>query len=151
MEELKQNRVSRAIWNWADLPDRSIEGARRRSRAMVRGVVMVAIAAVLGLVFQAWHAAVVALVLCLFVLATGLWLPTLFEAVEKAIKKTAQVAGTILTWLLLVPFFCLFFVPARFFLWIRGIDPLQRRFPSREPTYWQDRPTRVSGRLERQF
>jgi hypothetical protein len=70
----------------------------------------------------------------------GLFLPRAFAAIERFFLRFAAVVGVVLTWLLLVPVFLLFFTPARLILAWRGKDPLHRRCPTDQPTYWTDRP-----------
>lgn len=56
----------------------------------------------------------------------------------------AIAAGKGITFLLLVPFFYLVFVPGRLLLALSGRDPLNRRFPSDEPSYWVKRAPGIS-------
>ncbi len=61
-------------------------------------------------------------------------------------------AGKGLTYLLLVPFFYLFFTPAALILRAQGRDPLHRRFRDKRWTYWISRsPKERDENIDRQF
>jgi hypothetical protein len=72
----------------------------------------------------------------LVVLASSLLIPRLFAAIERFGRRLGLWLGTALTYLLLVPFFYLVFVPGRVILMLTGRDPMQRRFPSPEDSCW---------------
>lgn len=86
--------------------------------------------------FEARHAGLVLSGFAVLVLVSGLWIPAVFALFERLGRGAAAVVGVVLTWSLLVPFFYLFFTPARLWLGLRGKDPLQRRFSSDADTYW---------------
>jgi hypothetical protein len=58
---------------------------------------------------------------------------------RNAARKTIRVSTAVLTVVLLTPFFYLVFVPARIILVLRGIDPLDRKFPSGGTSCWVPR------------
>lgn len=72
-------------------------------------------------------------------LVSGLLIPALFIRIEKAGQALGRGVSVALTWILLVPFYFLVFVPGRLILMARGIDPLCRQFPTDAPTYWVPR------------
>lgn len=86
------------------------------------------------------------------VLVSGLFLPPVFAAIERFGKRLGQWVGTGLTWGLLVPFYYLCFVPLHLLQKISGKDPLRRRFPTDEPTYWTPRgPVKDANQYRKQF
>ena len=142
--DFDQNRVSRVVWRWREptQPDRKPDPARsRRVRACVQFAVMLGVSLVFFLLNR-WtgkpHAVVAPVVLGLacFVLVSGFLVPPLFDAFDRLMKALGRWAGAGLTWLLLVPFFFLVFVPARVGLLLRGKDPMKRKFRSPETTFW---------------
>lgn len=145
--------VHSAVWPWRNPP----AGARpagpvapARSAVLLQVLVMAAV----GGVLYRWHPAgsFAVWILAGAVLVSGLFFPKVFRALELAGKRLGQWVGTALTWLLLAPFFYLCFVPARLFLRLRGKDPLQRRFPGREASYWTLRkPVTEPAQYRRQF
>ena len=72
-------------------------------------------------------------------LIAGLFVPPLHAAITRFGKWLGHVVGVGCTWLLLVPFFYLFFTPARLFMLLGGKDPLTRRWDRAAATYWADR------------
>lgn len=66
----------------------------------------------------------------------GLFVPPLFHAIEKGGRKLGFGIALCLNYLLLTPFFFIVFGFGRFMLKIKGLDPLCRAFPTKEPTYW---------------
>jgi hypothetical protein len=56
------------------------------------------------------------------------------EIVQEYLTKFVSI---IVTWLLLVPFYYLCFVPGRLIQLLSGKDPMERRFPGKVPSYWK--------------
>ena len=145
--------VAAVVWPWRNPP----AGARpagpvapARSVVLLQVLVMAAVGGVLYRWLPAGSFAV--WILAGAVLVSGLFFPKVFRALELAGKRLGQWVGTALTWLLLAPFFYLCFVPARLLLRLRGKDPLQRRFPGREASYWTLRkPVTEPAQYRRQF
>ena len=141
-DEFKQSPVSETAWPWMRPagPAPADAGRARRRRTLIQFAVALMAAGILyfGLEFRrmAW----VVLGVAGFLLISGLWIAPLFNAVERFLARFARWIGLGLTWLLLVPFFFLVFVPARVLLALRGKDPMRRRFPSNETTAWITRP-----------
>jgi len=107
-----------------------------------------------GLFFWLEHRAMGVVVWSLagVVLASGLFLPPVFAAIERFGRRLGQGAGVLLTWGLLVPFYYLCFGTLRLAQRLGGKDPLCRKFPSDEPTYWTPRPpVRDMARYRKQF
>ena len=75
-----------------------------------------------------------------FVFVAGCFIQPLFLAFEKGGRRFGQWVATGVTWLLLVPFFYLCFIPGRIVILLTGKDPLTRRFPSKAATLWVPRP-----------
>lgn len=86
------------------------------------------------------------------VLASGLFLPSLFLKLERGGRWLGHAAGISLTWLLLVPMFYLVFLPGRLILILTRRDPMARKFPTTESTYWIPRkPVANPDDYKRQF
>ena len=145
--------VAAVVWPWRNPP----AGARpagpvapARSAVLLQVFVM---AAAGGILYRRHPAGSLAVwILAAVVLVSGFFVPKVFRALEHAGRRLGQWIGTALTWLLLAPFFYLCFVPARLLLRLRGKDPLQRRFPGREASYWTPRkPVADPAQYRRQF
>jgi hypothetical protein len=85
------------------------------------------------------------------ILLAGLLAPGLFERWERLGRAVARGVGTLMTWLVLVPFFYLVFLPARVVLAMARRDPMRRAFPTQEATYWVARPPARPDHYTRQF
>jgi hypothetical protein len=143
MTESARNRVAETVWPRVRRVDEAVEtpgGMPRQAKAALQALVTLIIAwllhrygphPVMGKIVAACAGVV---------LVSGLFIPPLFYAIERGGQKLGGWVATGLTWLLLVPFFYLVFVPGRVLLALRGVDPMQRRFPTGDPTYWYPRP-----------
>ena len=116
------------------------DDSSRYVRATIQFTVMIIIGLVLYFKFDHIVMGRIVFGLAVIVLVSGLCIPPVFHAIERFGRALGHGAATGLTWLLLVPFFYIVFVPARFFLKLRGKDPLCRAFPTQEATYWVPRP-----------
>lgn len=144
-----RGRVSEAVWPWKQ----AAPAAGTRSdfrppwfRGGLQCLIMLAIGWVL---FRFVEHRIMAFVVWGFagvVLVSSVWIPGVFAAIEHFGQRLGRWVGTGLTYLLLVPFFYLVFVPGHVLLWLLGRDPMHRRFPSPEPTCWSLRRTRMDER-----
>lgn len=105
-----------------------------------RATLQFAVMLTVGLLFLLWLkkpvTAGIVLGLSGVVLVCGLFIPPAFMAIERFGHNLGKWVATGLTWLLLVPFFYICFVPARIIMAISGKDPLNLKFNSRATTYW---------------
>jgi hypothetical protein len=74
--------------------------------------------------------------LAVLVLVGGWLLPPLFHGFERFGQWLGKSIAIALNWGLLTPFFYLCFVPGRLMLRIKGIDPMDRRFPDDRASFW---------------
>ena len=148
-----QPTVLQVTWNWREPgqdPGRAATNMRRL--AFLQAVVMCAVAAILHFVLGHELAAKVIAGLAGVVLMLGMYLPNIYRHVHRFGQTLGQAVGTILVYLLLVPFFYLFFLPVALWLRLRGRDPLHRSFRDAKWTYWVSRQTRPRGHnIDRQF
>lgn len=150
-----QPTVASVVWPW-----REKEAAKSAPKpnaspwkaAVGQAAVMAAIGA--GLFRWLGHRTmgIVAWALAGLVLFSGLFLPSLFAAIERFGQRLGKWVGAILTWGLLVPFYYLGFYPLHLALKLQGKDPLQRRLHAGEPTYWTPRkPVADAAQYRKQF
>jgi len=140
MTDFHQNPVSAAIWPWVTQNGQATATASRRPWAKL------AISAVIGGgvgSYLLWRdhqvgACIVYSIVGLIV-GSGLLCPPLYRRIERVFQAFGSLVGTALTWILLVPFFFLVFPFAHLCLLLRGNDPLTRKFPTDQPTYWSER------------
>lgn len=144
--------VAAVVWNWRG-PSAPPSGAVPGVAAALKQVVVMGIVGA-GLYFWLEHRAMGAVVWSLagIVLASCLFLPPVFAAIERLGRQMGQGVGVLLTWGLLVPFYYLCFGSLRLMQRLGGKDPLCRKFPSDESTYWTPRkPVRNVSQYRKQF
>lgn len=134
--------ASRVIWDWRE---RRAEGLReeRRRRTRRLGTIQSAVGAgISAVIYLLGHPvfAMVVLGIAGFTLAAALLSPLgLSLRIQRFLGHVGTAVGHLVTWLLLVPLFLLFFVPFRL-LFRRGRrDPLDRRLEPERATYWRTR------------
>lgn len=128
------------------------KGNARRGGMLLAQVVIPASMGGLALARGHLRAAVALWAVAALFLVSGLFIPALHARLDAAGRAVGRAFATALTWVLLVPVFLLVFVPGRLVLKLRGVDPLTRRFPSAEPTYWVPRkPAAGDDDYKRQF
>lgn len=111
-----------------------------RRRATVQAVGLTLVSGGLAWLF---HQPVPALIVAGLAVVTGFcgWFaPAWFGVLDKAVRTLARLIGTAMTWILLVPFYYLFFGIARLCLVVRGRDPMTRRWNNQQTSYWVARP-----------
>jgi len=107
-----------------------------KTKATIQAPVM----ALVGYVIYRWtgHLIGPAIVWTLagLVLVGGWFVPAIFHGFERFGMWLAKWVALILNWGLLTPFFYLCFFPGRLILLARGIDPMDRAYPSDKPSFW---------------
>ena len=148
----KANRVIGAIWQWRDRAKREeAEQVRKRLRwALIQFVVMLAVGGMLILLRFVLSGAIFLCIACASI-ACARMAPGIYDALDRVIAAIVDTVRLVLTWLLLVPFFYLCFLSGRLVLLILDRDPMRRKFPSVERTYWIPRPPRRPDHFERQY
>lgn len=154
MQETKPRRVLQATWNWqspVDAAPGEQAGGLRRS-AVIQSLVMGLIAAVLFLGLHHLILARIIWALASLVLVLGLIFPPAYRPVHAFGQWLGRVVGKGLSYLLLVPFFYLFFTPVALILRLQGRDPLHRGFRDPQWTYWLARSPKGPGEnIDKQF
>ena len=140
MHAKTSDRVMETVWPWQKPPDgRSAE--KTGPRALLQAGILAAIGAGLFWGFHREAMAGVAWTMGALVGLSGLLAPRVFKAIERLGRRLGQGVGIGLTYLLLVPFYFLVFVPAHAVLAFRGKDPMKRQFPSPDETCWTPKKT----------
>ena len=137
MDEKKGFRVSAATWTWRTDAGED-DGPCRADRKRV--VAEFCVGLVLGLlVFHVFHKAILGTIvfsIAGLALVSGLCIPRLHAWIRMLGLWLGRVVGIGLSWILLAPFFYVFFSLGRLFVAVSGKDPLQRRFPGGQNSYW---------------
>lgn len=151
--QFQQDEVSQAIWPWCKDPGNNPghEQGTTLRRAVFQALVG-GIAGALVFFFTARRAiAFVVWAIALFLLTTGIVLPRFYRLIDKGMQRFGHAVGVALTYLLLVPFYYLIFVPGHGLMRLLGRDPLKMRFPDKNPTAWSPRPPMKPNHFKRQF
>lgn len=152
-DELRPNEETG--WSWSGLgvaPSPTRHGLPHRLQGVAQGCAAAAVGLILTFGFgkRLIGGFAVLVGLCLAFLASCS--PTAFAKVNQFFACLGRVVGSLLTCLLLVPFFFLCFVPGRIVLWIARRDPMTRDWDSSSDSYWtlRDGPL-TERRYDRQY
>lgn len=134
--------VQETVWNWREKSGRGAgpsESASLRRQAIIQALVM----GVIGFALLKWigHATFAKVVwgLAGVVLVLGLAAPRAYRPIHRFGRWLGRAVGVLLTYVLLVPLYFLFFTPAALYLRLRGRDPMQRRPRDAQYTCWVPR------------
>lgn len=134
------DRVMETVWPWWKTPESRVAESCVR-RALIQAAILAAVGAGLRFGLHREIMAGVAWGMGALIAVSGFFVPSLFRAIERLGGRLGHGTGVALTYLLLVPFYFLVFVPARAVLALRGKDPMQRRFPAPEASCWTPKKT----------
>ena len=133
-------KVLAATWNWRQPKSEAPAPAKSLRRAAVlQALVMSVVSALLQYGLGHVLAGRIVAGLALLVLVLGIFVPAAYRPLHTFGQTLGRWVGTALTYLLLVPFFFLFFAPVALWLRLRGHDPLHRTFRDPQWTYWISR------------
>jgi hypothetical protein len=154
MPETPTPRVLQATWDWRARTGSAVVTAAEnlRSSALLQGAVMGLVGAALHFGFHHFLFARIVWGLAVLVVFLGLFIPAAYRPLHAFGRWLGRVVGQGLTYLLLVPFFFLFFLPVAWILRLQGRDPLHRDFRDSQWTYWIARSIRERGdNIDKQF
>ena len=134
------DRVMETVWSWRK-PREGRPAEKTALRASIQAGILAAVGAGLYFGLHRRGMAGVAWGMGALVGISGLLAPRVFKAIERFGQRLGQGVGIFLTYLLLVPFYFLVFVPAHAVLALRGKDPMQRQFPCPDETCWTPKKT----------
>jgi hypothetical protein len=155
-EEFVEEVRSRSVLDWQVDPRRPARASSARPllrrSAMIQAAVMAAVG--IALYFLLGHRLVARIVWGLggLFLLLGLLAPAAYLPLHRFGRWLGRVVGALLLYLLLVPFFFLFFFPVSILLRLQGRDPMCRRMRPVGLTYWLPRLRRSdASHYQRQF
>ena len=154
MPEVPPRSVMQATWNWRSRMGTShaVPAVDHRRSALVQALVMGLIAAVLFFGLHHHLLAHIIWTLAGLVLILGLVFPPAYRPIHAFGQWSGRVVGKVLTYLLLAPFYFLFFTPVAMILRLQNRDPLHRGFRDPQWSYWIGRSPKVRGEnIDRQF
>jgi hypothetical protein len=139
MTEPADKSAAEVMWQWQGSASPKPPPKSHLTMTLIQTAVAYAIASLLIFYRQHYIAGAIIYTLGTVVLFAGLFIPPLHAAITRFGLWLGRAVGLGMTWLLLVPFFYLFFTTGRLFLLLTGKDPLTRRWNRAAPTYWTDR------------
>ncbi|HXI84202.1 MAG TPA: hypothetical protein VNL17_08945 [Verrucomicrobiae bacterium] len=151
MSTLPSRRPPELAWKWPTSSQNKETATPSVGHVVIQALVPAAVA---GVFFLRNHRVAGWIVLALsgWMLVSGLLLPRAFLAVERALKAFGRLVALGLTWLLLVVFFFLFFLPLSLFLRRQMRALLALEFDKNQASYWQDRlPVSDAEHFQRQY
>jgi TM2 domain-containing membrane protein YozV len=149
-----KNKISEPSWKWRyqrGKPSISRNGSRT-GKLIIQSIIAFAVAALFAFVFHRVIFAGIVAGIGLIILVCGLFIPRVYSAIERLIGVFAFGVGQFLTWLLLVPFYYLCFLPARIILSLSRRDPMKRVWDQSASTYWdKKRDLQGNNRMTNQY
>ena len=151
----KNNKIiSGPSWKWWYHRNQPAVSRQKSGRAKIifQSIIAFAVAALFAFIFHRVLFAVIVAIIGFIVLICGLFIPKVYSAIERIIGVFALGVGQFLTWLLLVPFYYLCFLPARMLLTLTRHDPMKRAWDPPAPTYWDEiKHVSDSNQITRQY
>jgi len=129
--------VARVVWNWRE-SDFTEETTRRvrRKRSLIRFCIIFLIGSVLFFPLRHVWIGGILYVLSFLILVGGFAVPQIYSAFERVGRFLTITIGCLFTWVLMIPFFYVCFVPGRILLCLFRKDPLQRARTPGAQSYW---------------
>ncbi len=147
-------KASAVIWRWREgelETDVKPSAASVRLRGSLQALPGFAVAAAFYL-FWSKTAAAIALAVTALVLFCVIASPLgLYALVRRLFDATGRTAGRVMTWVVMVPIFYLFFLPFGKLLRRGRRDRLHRSFDREAETYWEAHAPMQSSSLDRQY
>ncbi len=135
-----ERRVYETIWNWrentAGKSQVPSESAYLRRKAVLQAVIMGIVGILLHFGLHHRLFALIVWILAASILMLGLLVPRAYRPIHRFGTWLGWVVGVALLYILLVPFFYLFFFPVSLLLKIQGRDPMHRGMSPVGLTYW---------------
>lgn len=147
MAEFQQNPVSQTVWPWQETTPETRDDVRPPAAQAVLGLVISA--SIAGSIYWWKHeahptgaliAVSVIATISLTITLLALFSASGYKVVHKILGTITTVVSTLLTWILLAPFYFLCFPLGRLSQVLKRKDPMHRAFPGSEESYWVKRP-----------
>ncbi len=122
-----------------DAPDKIT--AERLRRSCARAALLVAIAILIGLLGHI-KSAIVLTILAICLTGSAVFAPHVFDRLDSFVAVATGCVGTLLAWIVLVPFFFLVITPAGIVRRALRGDILNLTFPARSQSLWRPKSAR---------
>jgi hypothetical protein len=144
--------ASAVIWRWRGDP-----AAQRPApgRARLHGALQALAGAAVGAIFFLFWSrkvAAVAFAMSAFVGLSALLSPTgFYPRLRRFFDATGHAVGVVVTWIVMVPIFYLFFFPFGVLMRRGRNDRMRRYYETDAPTYWEPHAAMQTSSRERQY
>jgi len=146
--------ISGSAWKWRYQRNQPAVSRQKpgMGKLIFQSIIAFTVAGLFAFIFRHVLFAGIVAGIGLLILVCGLFIPKVYSAFERIIGIFAFGVGQALTWLLLVPFYYLCFLPARIMLSLTKRDPMKRAWDSSAPTYWTEkRDIQDNNRMTKQY
>jgi hypothetical protein len=135
-ECIGKSKVSETIWDWQES---STYQKKAKPPFIISLITLLVGWTIASLLFYFGHVLIALLTCCvsLVVFLIGQFFPNLYFYVEFFLQKFSGIVGIIFTWMLLVPFFYVFFPFGRLMQLIKKKDKMHRIFDLDVVSYWK--------------
>lgn len=142
MTDYPQNPVSKATWPWVAPPteQKSPPASHGRKKVLITTPIALGIAYCVHRFLNHTIMAYVIMCIALFIAFSAFVLPPVYAAIDRFFLRLGHWVGATVTWLLLVPFFVIFFIPGRALFSLFGKDPMARRRLPADQSGWHQHP-----------
>ena len=133
--------VERTVWNWRE-PGQVGTPAKPREAiirsALIKSLLILALAVVIYVEFKKPVPGIMLGAAAIVMFAVAVVSVKAYILIEKVAMRFGEKVGLAMTWLLLTPFYYLFFSLARLGMALQGKDPLCRAWGTGQKSYWLD-------------
>jgi hypothetical protein len=155
MERFHSGRPEAAavIWHWRDAPPNALGRSAREARktGAIQGGIGACVAAALYLLWSQMIGTIIFGVSATILLAALASPLGLYRMIDGLFLSLGNYTGSMLTWLMLVPLFYLFFLPFGLLFRRGSRDKMKRFFEPDEESYWEPHKPFSAADHERQF
>ena len=129
------------VWPWKDAPSVKQKTIRPAPKmVLLESLIPFSISLILWFIAKHHTAAIVIFCIALFLVLSGFFAPALHAGFKKIFQVFATWVGVAMSWILLLPFFYIFFTIGHISQLIFKKDPMNRACPTDADTYWIKHP-----------
>ncbi len=150
----KQKQVMDIVWPWKKSVEiTKVEPSRPAlKKLLLELLITVSVGTLFWFAFKEKQVvAVVIFTIASYTFLTGIFVPPFHYAFKRLFQKFAVGVGAAMTWILLLPFFYIFFTIGRISQLIFRKDSMNRACPTEADTYWIKHPATDVASYSRQY
>ncbi|MCK5528898.1 MAG: hypothetical protein KAI74_04385 [Kiritimatiellae bacterium] len=139
MNTERQKQVMNIVWPWkkaAVVVKQDVATRPEPQKVLLDLLVPIAVGVMFLIFSERRLIPLVAFSMATLIMVSGFFVPSLYYAIKRMVHKIIAGVGIGATWILLVPFFYVFFTIGHMSQIVFGRDPMNRACPSDAETYW---------------